>query len=152
GGERMIDGRSGDVIPTWPALAERAAEAPDGVICKPEAGQRGYGLVKFQVRDGQWLIDGQPGSEAEARRRLVVEDGLLVQEVVRNHPEIAAVWPGALSTARVVVMHEPETGEPFVARAVQRFGASRSGLADNVSSGGLAALIDLETGRLGRAG
>ena len=46
-------------------------------------------------------------------------------------------------------MIDPETHKPFIAYAIHRFGSAESGFIDNINQGGLAALIDLETGTLG---
>ena len=48
-------------------------------------------------------------------------------------------------------MWDLERDEPFVARALHRFGTRRSAPVDNYSKGGLAATVDLETGELGAA-
>lgn len=74
----------------------------------------------------------------------------IVQARIRNLSAISAIWPEALNTMRVLAVRGPD-GEPFVARAVHRFGSSSTPRVDNWSAGGLSAAIDLETGVLGRA-
>jgi hypothetical protein len=74
----------------------------------------------------------------------------IVQERISNVSEISAIWPDALNTIRVLTIRGSD-GEPFVARAVHRFGSSRTPRVDNWSAGGLSAAIDLKNGILGRA-
>jgi hypothetical protein len=150
GGEEMLVGDSGDRSDAWPVIAREAGREA-GIIFKPEDGQGGHGLLTLRrIGEDTWLINGKPGDEAKAREAVIADTAQVVQGVVSNHPEIDTIWPGALATARVMVMHDPISGEPFIARAVQRFGSSASGIADNMSSGGVAALIDVETGKMGR--
>ncbi|MDZ7634117.1 MAG: sugar-transfer associated ATP-grasp domain-containing protein [Bacteroidales bacterium] len=52
---------------------------------------------------------------------------------------------------RVATMIDPESGKPFIAYAVHRFGSPRSGFTDNVQQGGITAKIDLKNGRLSMA-
>jgi len=61
------------------------------------------------------------------------------------------LYSETVNTIRIVTMIDPKTKQPFIATAVQRIGTLQSNPVDNWSSGGLSALIDLETGVLGKA-
>ncbi|MBE0678944.1 MAG: hypothetical protein IH592_09290, partial [Bacteroidales bacterium] len=59
--------------------------------------------------------------------------------------------PGSVNTMRIGTMIDPESGKPFIAYAVHRFGSHKSGFADNVGLGGITARIDMEVGSLSKA-
>ena len=83
--------------------------------------------------------------------RLGLDEGIpqIFQEAVVQHPELAEIHPESLNTARIW-MERCDSGEWRMLVGVLRVGAGGS-LVDNSSQGGLAAPIDLETGRLGDA-
>jgi len=74
----------------------------------------------------------------------------IVQIRERNHPDIAEFSPQALATVRVVTAIN-ESGEPEAVRAVFRMGPLKDSVVDNFHAGGIAAPVDLATGRLGQA-
>lgn len=59
--------------------------------------------------------------------------------------------PTSLNTLRIMTMIDPVTAEPFIAAALHRMGSSNSSFADNWSQGGLSALIDINSGKMGKA-
>lgn len=74
---------------------------------------------------------------------------LLLQECCVNDERIAGLTSGGLSTIRVVTGRLPDgPPEPLFASVRMPTGA---GVLDNFSAGGIAAPVDLETGRLGSA-
>ena len=75
--------------------------------------------------------------------------GILLQECLDNDPRVAHLTSGALCTARIITIRPPD-GEPELVCAVYRMGTSGQST-DNFSIAGLAAGIDLGTGRLGAA-
>lgn len=75
-------------------------------------------------------------------------DDRLVYEFVEQAAYADSIFPRATNTVRILTMIDPRTRNPFVARAVHRFGSSDSAPIDNWTSGGVSARIDRETGRL----
>jgi hypothetical protein len=75
---------------------------------------------------------------------------VLLQRALRNAASEAQLSPGALCTARLTTIRHPH-GSPQLLFAVYRMPADASAAVDNFGPGGLAAPIDLATGRLGRA-
>ena len=73
---------------------------------------------------------------------------LLLQEQLHNHPNLAPVSPGALSTTRLVTYRFPR-GEARLLFAAFKMAVGDSP-ADNFHFGGLVAPVDLATGRLGK--
>lgn len=129
---------------------------PDGdLFVKPTGGRGGRGAERwdciapstFAGRSGERL------SAAELLSRLVERSRstpLIVQQRLRPHPALAAITAGALPTIRVLTCLN-EVGEPEVMAAMMRtsFGANRT--VDNLHAGGIGTLVNLETGRLGKA-
>jgi hypothetical protein len=74
----------------------------------------------------------------------------LLQPRLVNHPDIADLTPGALSTVRLLTVLN-EQMEPEAVSAAFRMAISKTSPVDNFHAGGIAAAVDMETGMLGRA-
>ena len=131
--------------------ALRAALDDGAVVAKPVAGDKGTDVHLLERRDDQLLVDGRPASPAALERTLASAREFLLEERVEQAAYAAAVYPDATNSARLLTMVDPDTGEPFVAGAVHRFGTDASGGVDNWSRGAVSARIDLESGELGGA-
>ncbi len=101
----------------------------------------------YHARDGKTL-----GHDALLAHLIDLshQEPYLVQRRLINHPDIADLSPGALATVRLITLLN-EKGEYEAVRAVFRMGKSEASIVDNFHSGGIAAAVDLETGKLGRA-
>lgn len=118
-------------------------------IWKREDGSRGSGIALLEVVDG--ALHSRRGSTTRPfRLPAVVRLTHLIERVVDQHPFWAALSGGTgANTMRILTMWTPGEPAPFIARAVQRIGTAATLPTDNWSGGGLCALVDLETGRLG---
>ena len=91
------------------------------------------------------LLSG-PGDAKDLIHQLlmrVVEDELVVQERLRNHPALLKAYPldAPLSSLRVITMLDEETAEPRVLRCAVRIG--RAGMpVDTTQPGGFWANLD----------
>jgi hypothetical protein len=74
----------------------------------------------------------------------------LIQARLLNHPELADLTPGALSTVRLLTILN-EQGEPEAVNAAFRMAISKTSPVDNFHAGGIAAAVDMATGTLGAA-
>jgi hypothetical protein len=74
----------------------------------------------------------------------------LLQPRLINHPDIADLTPGALSTVRLLTVLN-EVMEPEAVNAAFRMAISKTSPVDNFHAGGIAAAVDMATGTLGRA-
>jgi hypothetical protein len=74
----------------------------------------------------------------------------LIQARLVNHPDLADLTPGALSTVRLLTILN-EAGEPEAVNAAFRMAISRTSAVDNFHAGGIAAAVDMATGSLGAA-
>jgi hypothetical protein len=117
--------------------AREAFHAQPAVVVKPAARGGGVGVRLLSPAEVEAM--GAPRG---------VE--LLVQEAIRQHPDLALIHPGSLNTARLLAVRLSED-ECILAAAAHRWGTAASGPVDNVSRGGLASSVDLQTGRLGSA-
>ena len=77
-------------------------------------------------------------------------DGFLVSEFIDQATYAESIFPRSTNTIRILTMTDPENTEPFIARAVHRFGSENSAPLDNWSSGGVLGRIDRESGLLGK--
>jgi hypothetical protein len=75
---------------------------------------------------------------------------LLVQPRLVNHPALTGINMNALSTVRVVTATGTDGASQVIAAAL-RVASKGDSLIDNFHAGGIAAAIDLQTGRLGKA-
>jgi hypothetical protein len=74
----------------------------------------------------------------------------LVQERARNHHALWDLGNGALSTVRIITCLD-ERGWPEMIGAVLKMAIGTNVTVDNVHAGGIAAPVDLRSGRLGQA-
>ena len=121
------------------------------VILKPLCGNQGTGVKLLTASENGYTVNGLAIGERELARRVARLDRYLVVEYVEQHAYARAIFPNSVNTLRLATLWDDEEDEPFLAAAVHRFGTSESAPVDNVARGGLVALIDAKTGRLGAA-
>jgi hypothetical protein len=134
--------------------ADGAAPLPKtDLFLKPIVGKGGRGAERWHYDGARWLRDDQSFDEAGLLAHLAARsrrEALLLQPRLVNHPDLAEVNLGALSTCRLMTaLDEQERSE--VIGAVLRMPSRRDMAVDNFHAGGIAAKIDLDTGRLGVA-
>jgi putative polysaccharide biosynthesis protein len=124
------------------------------LFVKPARGRGGEGAGLWQrSADGYRLQDGAPLSPEALLTHLVAlskAKTLLVQPRARNHSAIADLSNGALCTARIVTMRT-ESGSDEAVCALFRMAVGDNRQVDNFHAGGIAAPIDVATGKLGAA-
>lgn len=138
-----------DFAPTSAAeLVEWVSGSNGGVFIKPVDSSEGRGVMSLETRAGQLLVDKKPSDFAAAVSRVASEDGAIVTELVEQGPFGRSVFPDAVNTLRVITMVDPESGEPFVASAIHRFGTVASAPTDNISRHAIRTTIDVPTGTM----
>ena len=107
------------------------------LIGKPLEGSSGQGIRKYTADD--W----KDGSEAFLRR--LKQDGIgILEEIVVQHPKMASLCPTSVNTCRITtLMGDKQQG---IVYAFLRIGNGK--VMDNVDCGGMAARIDLNSGKL----
>ena len=107
------------------------------LIGKPLEGSSGQGIQKYVPED--WK-DGP-----EAFRARLLSDGIgILEEVVIQHPKMAGLCPTSVNTCRIATLKGDK--QEGIVYAFLRIGNGK--VMDNVDCGGMAARIDLESGKL----
>ena len=141
---------NGDV--TWHAPS---AQLPArDLFAKPVQGDSGRGAQLWTYKSGAYVSEAGDRVTAEFLVASLAERSktmaYILQPRLQNHPALAAISSGGLSTVRLVTALGVPQGEPTLEVAVLRMAATSSTV-DNFGEGGLAAPVDFETGRLGPA-
>lgn len=128
---------------------------PIDLFVKPARSRGGRGAERWDyLGDGiyQRIGGAQLSAEQFLERlcRISLDRPYIVQERAHNHPAMADLSNGALNTLRVLSCLD-EQGRPEVVGAVLRIATRGNVIVDNVHAGGLAAAVDLESGRLSPA-
>lgn len=103
------------------------------------------GSVGFSINGAQEI------SRTEFDSFVATLNNFIVTEFVSPGDFALSLNDQTVNTMRVVTLLDPETNQAFIAGAVQRIGVKKSMPMDNFTRGGLAAMIDLETGVLSSA-
>ncbi len=109
-------------------------KANDSLFVKPAEGMCGRGAYLMKTDDG----------DTEAVFDRLKKEGAIVEQVVRQHADIAAFNASSVNTMRVVTMLLPD-GDVKVMAAVLRLGRAGE-VVDNFHNYGVVALIDVESG------
>lgn len=109
----------------------------ESLIGKPLEGSSGQGIKKYTAADWQ--------QGPEAFRRKLIDDGIgILEEIVVQHPKMASLCPTSVNTCRIATLFgEKQKG---IVYAFLRIGNGK--VMDNVDCGGMAARIDLSSGKL----
>ena len=130
-----------------------AGVLPDAdLFIKPLRGCGGRGAERWdRAGPGIWSSGGlRLRGSALLEHLQSRHEPLLVQRLVRPHPQLAALTAGALPTVRALTILD-ERGRPELAAAVFRMSIGSNRTVDNIHAGGIACAVSLEDGRLGIA-
>jgi hypothetical protein len=119
------------------------------LVLKGTKGWGGTAVTVLEDLGGDVSLGGTRVSRDEARREIASRKEHLLTEYVEQAAYAREIFSDSANSIRMLTMIDPDTREPFLARAVHRFGSQSTGRIDNFSHGGVCAPIDLETGRLG---
>lgn len=104
-------------------------------IAKPTTGTMGQGIVKMRAEgDCMELYDS-------CRER-----GLLLEEIIQQHPELSRINPACVNTVRVNAARGRDGRVRLIGACLKCGGPGA--VTDNFHSGGVAYPLDLETGRV----
>ncbi len=120
---------------------------------KPNSGTSGgLGFIKLELRDG---VMYENNKEIDLERFEQIKASMknyIITEYVRQHSELAKIWPDSECTLRVIMAKIPKT-DPYAKAewtcnvSYARFGTSINGGASNLSSGGIGVGFDFESGK-----
>jgi hypothetical protein len=121
------------------------------VVLKPLAEAHGVGVMVIKTTDNTITLNGQQVSGAKFVSIAEKMEDYLVTEFAPQHDYASAIFPRTTNTVRIMTLWDEDANEPFVAMAVHRFGISKTFPVDSWTQGGVSALIDLQTGAMGKA-
>ncbi len=124
------------------------------LFVKPLVGKGGKGAECWVLRDGAYHgANAQvltPDALLQHLKSLSMDYDIIVQPRLLSHPALRDIGLNVLCTVRVMTC-ENEREEVEVTDAVMRMPRAADAIVDNYHGGGIAAAVDLATGRLGRA-
>jgi hypothetical protein len=123
-------------------LFDPAAPALD-VFCKNMTGQGGADVYPLRVEGGKIYVQSREITADAFRRNL--KGQYLLQERIRQHPDLSALHPHSINAIRLVTFNTG--GEVKAFWAALKVGTGGKSV-DNVACGGVAVRIDLATGTL----
>lgn len=106
------------------------------VLYKPLEGSSGVGIQKFECKDWE---------DAAAFHNMILKLGPgLLEELLTQHPDMSRLCPTSVNTVRIAtLLGDKKQG---IVYAFLRIGNGK--VMDNVDQGGMAARVDLESGKL----
>lgn len=141
----------GEVLP---ADGAHAALPKIDLFLKPLHGAGGRGAERWDYQGGGHYKDPAGNLLSGAgllahMKSLSRDESYVLRPRVVNHPDIADLSNGALSTVRVITCRN-EHGEYEVAVAAFRMAQGSNQVTDNFHTGGIIAPVDILSGKLGR--
>jgi hypothetical protein len=135
----------------WNGVTSRQLPESD-LFLKPVHGRGGRGAQRWDhIGDGNFRDPRRnvlSASQLVDRLRAMSRwQPILVQERARNHPAMRDLSNGALNTIRMISCLD-EREQPELIGAVLRMAIGDNVTVDNVHAGGIAAAIDVATGRM----
>ncbi|MBR2786190.1 MAG: hypothetical protein IKD76_01620 [Clostridia bacterium] len=121
-------------------------------VLKWVLGSEGRGTYIINaIGNGQYLVNGEQ-MDKEGINKLIrgCEQSILCEYIKQSDFE-NEIYDGSTNTLRIICAKKKNEPKARIIKAVQRIGNHNSKPIDNISAGGLASNIDLETGELGVA-
>ncbi|MDE0545463.1 sugar-transfer associated ATP-grasp domain-containing protein [Microbacterium sp. C7(2022)] len=106
------------------------AERHGTIVTKEPVGQAGTGVHRYHAADVTDWADFHSG--------LLARGELLIEEVIRQHDDLAAVCPGTVNTTRVTAFFDGE--RTHILAMAQKFG--RGAVSDQMTFGGFYTMLD----------
>lgn len=110
----------------------------------------GTGIHRIAFENGNFSIDGTTVSREKMIKSVSSWEEYIVVDYVYQADYANEVFPATTNSIRIITALR-KSGAFEVILAFHRFGSERSKPVDNISSGGLVALIDIDTGVLSKA-
>jgi hypothetical protein len=119
-------------------------------IVKPRRGGGGSRVRLLKHDGGSFWINDRPFAQADFDREIRGYHDDLIYPFFEQSGFSHEIYPATLNTIRILSIVDPQDKQPFVARALHRFGTDRSAPVDNWTSGGICADVDVASGTLSR--
>lgn len=122
-----------------------------GLIIKPYSGGGGSRISKVIYTNDNLFFSGSCQSYDDFKSLVISNEAdFLITEIINQTGPLHDIYPYTLNTIRILTMFDENSNEPFIAKAVQRIGTSKSNVVDNFTAGGISANINIQTGEIGR--
>ena len=121
------------------------------LVLKPYRGGGGKNVMFCSIGDETYWVNSEERTAAEFESMITGLDDYLVSEAVEQADYARELFPKSVNTMRVLTMYDEEADEPYIPIVAHRVGNEQSAPVDNFSSGGLAAEVDRQTGKLSAA-
>lgn len=116
---------------------------------KPSIGSHGKGFYKIEYRRscGEYFINDKKRERSEICDFFAtLSEGYIVSEYIRAHSSLQAIYPSVTPTIRVMTIRDGS--ERLIKDAYLRIGTAKTGSTDNIAFGGIAAKININTGKI----
>lgn len=121
-------------------------ESQGSLAVKLLAGSLGVGFYKLGYENGCYLVNEKPVDRGQLAALLSGLRSYIITEYLTGHSELGAICGYRANSVRVMTMKQ--VGTPtLIVGALMRFATEESGTVDNISAGGVVALVDIDTGR-----
>lgn len=119
-------------------------------VLKREDGFEGKGTYVIQAKDdGGFCVNGADKTPEELQRLFSYHGQAILCEYMHQSAFEQSLYPHSTNTLRIVCAKKKGEKKAHIIKAVQRIGNDACKPVDNMSAGGFASEIDLETGELG---
>ena len=112
-------------------------------ILKPRKGRGGFGVCLLERKDDGFYLNGKFTSHLLKDVYKTMKN-YIINPYIQQHSYSSTIFPHSVNTIRLLSC--VQDGKVRIMRAAHRFGLESTGCVDNVSSGGVIALIDVATG------
>ena len=137
------------------ALSQETSLPPQDLFVKPRQGNGGHNAARYDhVGNGVYRsATGELIARETLLRQLLLQSlkqDFIVQPRLVNHRALSTISNDALSTVRVLTIRN-EKGFPEATNFAFRMAMGENSTVDNFHQGGLATVVDAETGMIGEA-
>lgn len=109
------------------------------------AGSLGKGFYKCIYQNNNFFVNDEKIDKNQLKELLSKLKGYIITEFLTPNEELAKIYPHTANSLRVMLIN-PDGDNPIIPNAFIRFGRSNIGPIDNASSGGIFAIVDVDTG------
>ena len=121
-----------------------------GGVIKDRMGCDGFDIFVFKVNEEKLEYKNKLIEKTEFKKIVKKYKNGLVQSIITQGQYASKLFPYSVNTVRIISMRKKGAVRHDVVAALQRIGTLKSAPVDNFNQGGCSALIDLETGTLGK--
>lgn len=116
------------------------------LVMKPSVGSHGEGFFKLEYNKNAFSINGAHKTESELISFFCsLSDNYIISEYIEMHSELKKIYDKVACTVRVMAINK-KGNENLIQHAYFRIGTGKTGNTDNLSSGGIASKVNIETG------